>query len=612
MIRFDWNPTNILRRTAVCVLAATVMSVARADDVQGRPVVPGELVVTVQPGVSEDMLLAQLRAKTIDATVVRHAHASNTWLVRLKTPNLSDLKHTNAALQSVYDLDGVIAAEPNIVYKLLESPNDPLVSTMTFLNRIGAQKAWDLTTKKGDVVVAVLDTGVMLEHEDIAPVLWKNERMATEPSGKDRCANPTNDLHGWNFVECNSEVSPRSPSERHGTHVAGILGAAGNNRVGGAGVAWKGGIRIMPLRMCVTDCSLFRAVSAINYAVAHGAKIINISWGSPNDATQLKTALENAGKAGVLVVTAAGNGDENFIGRDNDINTFYPASYDLPNIISVAALGASDSLAGFSNFGRKTVHLAAPGVQILAPIPLESSNAPGTLISGYKTSDGTSESAPMVSAAAALVLARHPGISLAALRHYVVDFGDPLSALANKTISGRRLNVAASLIASDAGPTASVSASNQIPVAEAASPGGAPSLSSLRNMRSDAPNDTPPQRTRPPFRDVTSLKTASGSLPSPDNFVFLGDGERLTEELPTKEFVVTLKPTANVEDVLRRFAEKFTDMEISYKANAYGDPGTHLFVIKSKTPSSALLKRLKASPDVQSASQNIKYQLQTD
>jgi subtilisin family serine protease len=219
---------------------------------------------------------------------------------------------------------------------------------------IDAPQAWSRTTGSGSIIVAVLDTGIDLSNPEFAGRIWTNP----DPSGGDGYAG---DVHGWNFVLNTANVQD---DDGHGTHVSGILAAAGNNALGVAGVDWNA--RIMPLKVLDSNGSGSNdaMVGAIHYAVAHGARVINASWGGGPYSQAVADAIGFAGSHGVVFVTAAGND-----GTNDDSTPFYPASYRLPNEIAVAAVGRSGTLPGFSNFGARTVDLAAPGMDILSTTP---------------------------------------------------------------------------------------------------------------------------------------------------------------------------------------------------------------------------------------------------
>jgi thermitase len=357
--------------------------------------------------------------------------------------------------------DLVVYAEPNIQIKLDDPantsaptsnnnyrepidnnlPNDPMFSEQWALNNTGqnggkekahveALKAWLKTKGSDKVVVAVLDSGVDYTHQDLVSNIWF--RPDNIPQYKDDELGTFNDEHGFNATD---NVSDPMDDNGHGTHCAGIIGAEGNNDEGIAGINWN--VQIMPLKFLGKGGfgTTKDAIEAINYAIDRKQKGVNIrvisaSWGSTQYSKALEDAIRAAGEAGILFVAAAGND-----GSSNDKRPHYPSNYDLPNVISVAATDKNDQLASFSNFGTKTVHIAAPGKEILST----------WLGDQYREASGTSMATPYVSGVAALVLAVEPDLTVAKLRERLLKSVDKLDSLNGKVESGGRLNAAKAL-----------------------------------------------------------------------------------------------------------------------------------------------------------------------
>jgi thermitase len=355
--------------------------------------------------------------------------------------------------------DLVLYAEPNIQIKLddpantsepsdytsrdndLTGPNDPMFNEQWALNNqgqnggkekadIAALKAWQKTTGSTKIVVAVLDSGVDYTHQDLVSNIWS--RPDNIPQYTDDELGTFNDEHGFNSAE--NESDPMDDNG-HGTHCAGIIGAEGNNDEGIAGVNWN--VQIMPLKFLGRGGfgTTKDAIEAINYAIDRKQKGVNLrvisaSWGSTQYSKALEDAIRAAGEAGILFVAAAGND-----GSSNDKRPHYPSNYDLPNVISVAALDRNDQLASFSNFGTKTVHIAAPGKDILST----------WLNDQYREASGTSMATPYVSGVAALVLASDPDLSVAKLRERLLKSVDKIDSLSGKVESGGRINAAKAL-----------------------------------------------------------------------------------------------------------------------------------------------------------------------
>jgi thermitase len=296
-------------------------------------------------------------------------------------------------------------------------PNDPMFNEQWALNNSGqnggkanadvrAIEAWKKIQGSKEVVVAVLDS---------------DDELGT-----------FNDLNGFNAAD---NLSDPMDDNGHGTHCAGIIGAEGNNDEGIAGINWK--VEIMPLKFMGRGGfgTTKDAIEAINYAIDRkqngvNVRVINASWGSTMRSKALEDAIRAAGEAGILFVAAAGND-----GTSNDRSPHYPSNYDLPNVISVAALDRNDNLASFSNFGAKTVHVAAPGKDILST----------WLGDNYREASGTSMATPYVAGVAALILSSEPKLSVEKLRERVLKSVDKLDSLNGKVESGGRINAAKAL-----------------------------------------------------------------------------------------------------------------------------------------------------------------------
>jgi subtilisin family serine protease len=292
---------------------------------------------------------------------------------------------------------------------------------------ISALEAWKKTHGSSDVVVAVLDSGVDYTHLDLRSNMWL--RPDNVPAYFDDELGSFNDQQGYNGTD---PLTDPMDDNGHGTHCAGIIGAEGDNSEGIAGINWH--VQIMPLKFLGRGGfgTTADAIKAINYAIdrkKHGVniRVINASWGSTQNSKALEDAIRAAGDAGILFVAAAGND-----GSDNDRRPHYPSNYDLPNVISVAALDRSDQLASFSNWGVKSVHVAAPGKDILST----------WLGDAYRDASGTSMAAPQVSGVAALILAKEPNLSVEKLKERILKSVDKLDALNGKVASGGRIDAA--------------------------------------------------------------------------------------------------------------------------------------------------------------------------
>ncbi|HSE19463.1 MAG TPA: S8 family peptidase [Pyrinomonadaceae bacterium] len=295
---------------------------------------------------------------------------------------------------------------------------------------ISATLAWATSTGNGKVVVAVLDSGVDYTHEDLIQNMWM--RPATMAPYHDDELGTIDDEHGFNAID--SATDPMDENG-HGTHCAGIIGAEGENDIGIAGVNWK--VQIMPLKFMNAGGfgTTKDAIEAINYVIDRkkagvNVRIISASWGSTQRSRALEDIIRKAYENDILFVAAAGNSTVN-----NDRNPHFPSSYNVPNVISVAALDRHDQLASFSNYGVKSVAIAAPGVDILST----------WLGDGYEEKSGTSMATPVVSGVAALVLAEHSRMSVDELKKKLLASSDPIVALKGKIATGGRINAAKAL-----------------------------------------------------------------------------------------------------------------------------------------------------------------------
>lgn len=346
-------------------------------------------------------------------------------------------------LRNLMTNDFVQVAEPNYIYRASLVPNDPDFNQTWGMNNQGqldskgvkglkgvdidVQKAWEITQGSQEIIVGIIDTGVDFSHPELKDNAWVNTAEANGKPGVDDDGNGyIDDINGWDFI---SNTPLQIDDNGHGTHCAGVIGAKGNDGIGVAGINWK--VRIMALKFLADygGGSLDSAIQAVRYATKMGAKITNNSWGGGGNSEILAQAIKDAGDAGMTFVAAAGNSGEN-----SDVLPQYPAAYPLPNIISVAALTNRGSLANFSNYGVKTVHVAAPGQNILSTVPGNK----------YEVLSGTSMSAPHVAGLAALVLS-HENLSVAGLKSRLINTSAPLSFVKNRVLSGGIINAYSAL-----------------------------------------------------------------------------------------------------------------------------------------------------------------------
>ncbi|MGZ3748060.1 MAG: S8 family serine peptidase [Pseudobdellovibrionaceae bacterium] len=397
------------------------------------PHVPNQLIVKFKN--TSDKSIQNSFLQRMNAQVVQQFKSNGAVLIQL--PNTVIQKNPQALellAEKISASSEIEYVEPNWILHSTAVPNDPLYDELYALNKtasrsadIFAQEAWSKTTGSRDVLVAVIDSGVDYNHQDLADNYWHNpNEMGVDANGRDKSSNSIDDdnngfiddWRGWNFVENNNDPMD---DDYHGTHCAGIIGAVGNNGVGVVGVNWN--VSIVGLKFLDKSGSgtIANAVLAIEYATSLGVHIMNNSWGGDEYSETMAAAIQKANAAGILFVVAAGND-----GNNNDVGLDYPSSYPIANVISVAATDSTGQMAGFSNFGAKTVHIAAPGVQILSTFPGNK----------YEKLDGTSMAAPHVSGAAALIKARFPQLSAHEIKARLMGGATMTPALQGQVVAG--------------------------------------------------------------------------------------------------------------------------------------------------------------------------------
>lgn len=299
--------------------------------------------------------------------------------------------------------------------------SDPEEEKVWGLKAIAARDAWQVTSGSQAMVVAVIDTGIDYNHEDISFNMWRNPN-ASEAS---------DDVVGWDFVH---DDNLPFDDHMHGTHVAGTIGAVGGNGRGIIGVSPRVSLMAVKFLSSRGSGSTLDAIRSIDYAVERGARILNNSWGGGADSNNnaLRESIARAEAQGVLFVVAAGND-----GTDNDRRPTYPASFRAANLIAVAATDSNDRIASFgggygSNYGKTSVHLGAPGKNVY-------SSTPGNR---YMNASGTSMATPMVAGAAALLWSVNPNMTFLDVKNRLMETVDPLETLQGKTITGGRINIA--------------------------------------------------------------------------------------------------------------------------------------------------------------------------
>lgn len=295
---------------------------------------------------------------------------------------------------------------PNYYVETLGQPNDTYIQELWGLRRLNLQsvwssQVWDVISRNAKTIpIAVVDTGVMVDHIDLKNQIYKTYNAITGDEDQ---------------IDDNG----------HGTHVAGTICASGNNGFGITGVTW--GCKLMPVKFLGANGggSVYNAIKGINWAVKNGAKIINNSWGGGGYSEPLENAIKRAEQKGVLFIAAAGNSANN-----NDKNPSYPANYNVSNVISVAALTENGTLAGFSNFGKKTVDIAAPGVNVFSTYNT----------GGYASLSGTSMATPHISGLAAITWARYPRSSYKSIKRRLYSYSTQNDMLRHRVRHYREAN----------------------------------------------------------------------------------------------------------------------------------------------------------------------------
>jgi subtilisin family serine protease len=422
---------SLLLALAVTLAPLSVATTGQSEgqspgrDHANPPAVAGEFLVAASP---ESAAAAGL-------TVVGKAEFG--WTL-VKQSSLTGAPAAEAAVQMAAMTD--FEVEPNYLYEIADEPKFDDQWSLENTGQTGGKvdadidilRAWKVTTGSPGVTIAVLDTGVAFSHPDLSSRIWRNSGEVPDNNADDDGNGYVDDVRGWDAVD--NDADP-ADTHGHGTFVS-TIAVAPRNGVGMAGVAPDS--VIMPVRVCGSSggCAHSAILTGMAYAIDNGADVINLSFGGYGKSTAMEAAIRKATAAGIVVVAAAGND-----GINNDIKPFYPASYDVGGLISVAASNHNDALASFSNYGAKSVDLVAPGQKVLG----------GTLSNSWGTSSGTSFAAPKVAGVVALIKAAKPALDPVQVANVLSGSADVLSNLSGKVASGGRLN-AGSAVAKPADP----------------------------------------------------------------------------------------------------------------------------------------------------------------
>lgn len=436
----NFCPKIVFRSAWTCLVCLLLSLNPPAASCGQAPYKEGELLVKFKPGLSAQASAAA--HATIGSQVKKRFKRTGIRLLKLKGGIT-----TREALELFEHNPDVEYAEPNYKrYALDLFPNEPQFVELWGLHNTGqmsgtpdadidAPEAWQITTGSDDVIVAVMDTGVDYSHVDLSENMWTNDVEFNGLPGVDDDGNGyVDDIYG---IDAYSDDTDPLDEDNHGTHCSGTIGAVGNNGIGVAGVAWN--VRIMALRFIGFGGGFTGdAIECLEYAImmkedfGHNVRVVNASFGGSEYSQAEYDAIRAAADADILFVASAGNHSV-----DNDAQGHYPCGYDLPNIVSVAATDRKDSLLYFddplftgSNWGAKTVDLAAPGQAILSCKRSDS----------YGYMSGTSMAAAHVSGLAALILAANPGYTWDQVNFNILFTVDSAAGLDGLVLTGGRIN----------------------------------------------------------------------------------------------------------------------------------------------------------------------------
>src|SRR5215213_2901897 len=396
----------------------------RASEMQERTTPPyreGELLVRFRPGVSQ--LVKYLIVSTQGGRRKKELRGES----GVETLQLTGGREWSAALELLMNSQ-VEFAEPNfLIAKEDLTPNDPQFHEQWSLRNTGqsggqqgadinASGAWQTTTGSSATVIAVIDSGVDFTHPDLTNNQWTNPNP-----------NALGDVHGWDYI---SDSGVIKDEQGHGTAVAGIIAAEGNNSLGTTGVMWRASLMSLRVLDNTGTGDVAHAVEAIDYAVTHGAHVINLSWGTAAESTVLKDAIQRAINRNVVVVCSGGNG-----GKDLSVSPYYPSSFALNGLIAVGASDESDRLASFSNWDSASISVAAPGTNILTT----------RMGGGYWSMTGTSAAAPVVSGIAGLLKTVRRSTNPRFISKAISDGARPSASLSGRVSSGGVANAAGGL-----------------------------------------------------------------------------------------------------------------------------------------------------------------------
>jgi subtilisin family serine protease len=439
------------------ILVFTLTPITHRLYAQESDRVPNQILIKFKPGV-------QPQQKVSLSGVLKGAKPLDTfsclpdWAL-LRLPEGTSVSDVLSTLSQDPDFAKLTDfAEPNYLWRVAQRvPDDPLFPDQWALHNTGqedgrpgadikALDVWRVTQGSPDILIGVLDTGIELEHPDLVNNLWVNKGEIPDNGIDDDKNGYIDDVHGWNTINNTGSVRD-DHTYSHGTKVAGIIGAVGNNGIGIAGINWH--VKLVALKALDangvgTSSSI---VSAVCYALhlnemGYNIRILSSSWGGPNFSWIISDIIQGT-ESQFLFVAAAGNEGVDISKPGNE---FYPASYnnanlfyDIPNLLSVAASTRRDEMWDGSNYSPRLVHLAAPGAAILSTTRLNGPQRP------YALDYGTSLAAAYVAGVAGLLLSLNPDLAIWNLKYALVEGGDSVEAMKGQTISGKRLSAIGSV-----------------------------------------------------------------------------------------------------------------------------------------------------------------------
>ncbi|MHA4736734.1 S8 family peptidase [Dyadobacter sp. MSC1_007] len=457
----------LISRTAVVALAATVTIVGCQDaGIENQSAVTptpegaglrvsaeseyvdGELLVQFSEGTSEAVkqkAFDKVKGQPIEKILTKAMERAG------KKEGVLVLKVSKKVMEAIADLkasEGVAFAEPNFVYYHNATSADTYFTNGSLWGMYGpstspasqfgsnAAAAWAAgKTGSASVYIGVIDEGIQATHPDLAGQIWVNP---SDPvNGVDNDGNGLiDDVNGWDFANNDASIydgGTKGTLDDHGTHVSGTIGGKANSQ-GVVGVNWN--VTLISAKFLGrrggTTANAVKAVDYLTNLKSRGINVVasNNSWGGGGYSQALYDAISRANNAGIMFIAAAGNA-----GTNNDVTASYPANYNLPNVISVAAIDKNGGLASFSQYGATTVDIGAPGVAINST----------TAFNLYSSYNGTSMATPHVTGAVALYASTHPGATVAQIRNAILSSAVPTPSLAGKTVTGGRLDVNAAL-----------------------------------------------------------------------------------------------------------------------------------------------------------------------